>query len=262
MRIKLAVWSLLIGLNIMYVIFLQLSPNKDTLFNYLFNASYALVFIFASVVAASGLRKRSLSTKLGKAMFFYMVSFLSYAMGLFIWTFYNVVLKQPIPYPGMADVFFILFQPACFLGFIFLVRGFGGEFKLRSVIEFLLLFSVIFVLLYSFLSLSSIGPELPLLERILNITYPSQDALLVALVITGLRTERGRLHLELLIFVLGALIMVFADTIFSYRFANGVYWNGDVSDILFFISASIQGLGMISLMSLGETERVVPTKSI
>ena len=230
----------LIAAAAVWNIFLYLNPDKGTPLNYLFNAFYALIFLFGAVVASRGHKKYLL---------FYSLALTSYSIGLFVWTFYNLVLKVEIPYPGTPDIFFVLFQLLLVIGFILMVNDFGGRFKLRSIIEFLLVFGIIFGLLYSFLNLGRQDESLSILAKGLNFYYPMFDSILVALAVAGIRTEMGSLHPILLVFAFASLTMAAADTSFTYLASAGSYWNGDIADSLYAASGSLFAIGITYIVS-------------
>lgn len=246
---------LLFLITLIWNFFLYINPDKTTLFNYLFNVMYSFLFIYGAVLAFFTFQKYSFSSDIGKSLLFYTISLLSYALGLFVWSFYNVILQVEVPYPGLPDLFFILFQPFSAISFIYLVRSFGGKFTLPRLIELVILSSVLFFILYSFLSTTSLGGDIPVMARVLNVTYPFFDAFLASLAIIGLRTEKGALHPNLLTFIFAALAMVFADTTFSYRSSAGLYWNGDIADTGFAISATLFSFGIINLATRLKSER-------
>lgn len=217
----------LIVFNIVWNIFLNVNPDKATLWNYLFNFTYALIFIFGAGVAYK------------KSLYILGTGVLSYALGLCIWTFYNVFLKTPVPYPGLSDVAFLCFTPLTGLGFILLLRRLGFHFSASIIIQSIILCGVLFYIIYSFLNKSSLGDEVPFLHRVLNISYPFSDAVLIAIAIGALKTEKGLLNPHILLFVFAFLTFAAADTIFSFRVTNEIYWNGDVADTLYLIAASL-----------------------
>ncbi len=246
---------LLVLVNVVWNVFLYLNPDKQTVYNYLFNIAYSSIFIYGASVAFHTLKNYSLSTPIGKSLLFYTISLSLYTLGMFAWTYYNLILKVEVPYPGIPDLFFVLFQPFSLLSFYFLVKSYGSTFTLPRLLELGVLSLVLFFILYSFLKTTSLGEELSFLTRILNITYPLFDALLAGLAIIGLRTEKGALHPNLLVFVFAALAMVFADTAFSNRSATGTYWNGGISDTAYAISATLFTFGLINLAARLKNER-------
>ena len=225
----------LVFLNLIFNTFLLLNSNKETTLNYLFNASYGLIFFTGGII---GLTKKLYF--LGSALIFY-------ALGLFAWTYYNLILGIPAPYPGLPDLFFLFFQPLLILGYISLIKSYNGKFGLKTSIEVILIFVVFFVILASFLDFSVGILKLPTTELILGIAYPFFDSLLVALAIAGIRTEGGSVHPNLLIFAFAAFFMASADTVFAYRIAQDSYWNGGISDSLFLIAGTLFSAGIISI---------------
>jgi hypothetical protein len=246
---------LLLLVNAGWNIYLYSTPDKQTVFNYLFNVSYSLIFMYGAFVAFTAFKQYSFATPIGKSLLFYAISLSAYALGLIVWAYYNVIIKVEVPYPGLPDLFFVLFQPFSAISFYYLVKSYGGKFTNPRLIELGILSLVLFFILYSFLKISSLGSDLPLMARILNISYPLLDAFLAALAIIGLRTEKGALHPNLLTFVFAALAMVFADTAFAYRSAAEIYWNGDFADTGFMISATLFTYGLINLAGRLKNER-------
>ncbi len=249
----------LVLLTLFWNVFLYFNTDNQTIYNYLFNVIYSLLFLYGAGVAFIASRNYSFSTPIGKSLVFYTISLLAYALGLFVWAYYNIILRVEVPYPGAPDIFFVLFQPFAALSFFYLVKSYGSKFTPPRVIEFVVLSSVLFFILYSFLKTSSLGADLPIMARVLNITYPLLDAILASLAIIGLRTEKGALHPNLLIFVFASLAMVFADTTFSYRSSAGIYWNGDIADTGFAISATLFTWGLMNLSSRLKNERALLT---
>ncbi|KKQ98299.1 MAG: Diguanylate cyclase (GGDEF) domain-containing protein [Candidatus Woesebacteria bacterium GW2011_GWB1_39_12] len=237
-------------INVIWNILLFLNPDKQTPFNYLFNVSYGIIYLFGAAAALWGMKKNKFSSWLGKSLVFYATALTSYTLALFIWALYNLVLNVEVPYPSIADILWLLFVPMSSLGFVFLIFSLGGKFTFRLVVELVVLSGIMFAILYSFLNQESGLESLPTLERILDITYPLLDSFLVALAITGIRTTKGSLHPNLLLFVFASLFMVIADTAFSYRSLQDTYWNGDVVDTLYLIAGGLFATAIISVLSM------------
>jgi len=237
MKLVLTLLAILVVVNFSWNITLYLSPDKETSSNYLFNVGYSMFYLLGSGVALWGVYKQKLSTTFGKSLAYYSAALLGYFAALILWSFYNVILHTPVPYPGIPDIFFILFHLLSAVGLIYLVKSYGSSFTKHAVVELIILFGVLFALLYSFLNQSDVGVGLPWLTKLLDIMYPALDALTASLAIIAIRTEKGSLHPNLLLFSFAALFMAGADTIFSYRSALEIYWNGDISDTLYMLSA-------------------------
>ena len=105
-----------------------------------------------------------------------------------------------------------------------------------------------FDILYLFLNQTSQGTGVTFGAKFLNIVYPAADSLLTALAITILRTEKGIAdHPNILFFVFSFIVLAAADTVFSFRSSAGIYWNGDISDLLFAVSGFLTSWGILSL---------------
>lgn len=248
-------------INALFEVFLQINPDKQSFLNYFFNVTYAFIFLYGAIIACTSFRKHTLQTLEGKSLFFYGLALLSYTLGQFIWSFYNLILKQEIPYPGASDIFFLLFVPFAAAGFIFLLKSLGGRFSIGRLIEFILVTATMYIVLITFLGQSISGTSVTFMQTLLGYLYPLMDSILVSLAIVGLRTEKGGLHPNLLIFVFASLFLAAADTLFSYLSSIGTYWNGDISDLFFFISGSLFAWGVISASGLLVENKNFPDES-
>ncbi len=255
MRTLLIVISFLV---LVFDAFLFASPDKATIFNYLFNLAYAVIFLLGMYIAFVRSNRFVDTPNLHKSMRFFGAGLFFFATGLIIWTFYNLVLKVEIPYPSLSDIAFLLYYPGAILGIYFLIKSFGGEITKNMAVEGILIFFTFFALIYIFLNQTSLGPDVAFWARFLNVLYPLADSLLISFAITILRTERGIAGQPyILYFVFGFLILAIADTIFSYRSAMGVYWNGDISDLLFAASGFLTSLGLLSLPNISLTNHTI-----
>ncbi|HKB88021.1 MAG TPA: hypothetical protein VKC53_00020 [Patescibacteria group bacterium] len=228
--------------------FLYTNPDKITTLNYLFNLAYGIIFFLGMYAAFIRSKRFTDKPNLQKSMVFFGLGMFFYGLGLVIWTYYNLVLKIEIPYPSFADIAFLIYYPGVFAGIYFLIKSFGGVLTKKLVIEGSLIFLVFFMIIYFFLNQTSLGPDVSLGARYLNIGYTFFDSILIAMSITILRTEIGiSSHPNILYFVFGFIILAVADTIFSYRSAVGSYWNGDMSDFLFAVSGFLTSWGILTI---------------
>jgi len=227
---------------------LFMMPGKTGDINFIFNLAYSVIFILGAVIALGKKKKFPEDANYRRSLNFYAFGLAFYAIGLFVWTYYNLFLRTNVPYPSMADAAFLLYYPGVILGTIFLVKSFGGKFTVRLVVEGILTFLVFFTILYLFLNQTSQGTGVTFGAKFLNIVYPAADSLLTALAITILRTEKGIAdHPNILFFVFSFIVLAAADTVFSFRSSAGIYWNGDISDLLFAVSGFLTSWGILSL---------------
>jgi len=130
-----------------------------------------------------------------------------------------------IPYPGIADFFYVAGYPLIFAGVIALPYLRPGRFeRLRLAIDATagtLSLAVIMWVLYLD-DVVSLGSD-PV-ETFLNLLYPFGDVLLVtALMVLAMRRSEQRLDLRILLLAGGVALTALADVIFSVQTAADLY---------------------------------------
>jgi hypothetical protein len=118
---------------------------------------------------------------------------------------------------------------------------------LINLTETAVIFSILFLITYLFLSTNT-GTINPLsIVGLLNIGYPVLDSLLISLAILATRSKAGILNNDLMYFVFGFIMLAAGDTLFSYQSSLGTYWNGNLADVYFATSGILIILGVLSL---------------
>ena len=117
---------------------------------------------------------------------------LSWGIGQVIWTWYEVVLDQEVPYPSFADVGYLGAVPFLLAGvLLFPSRSLRTMGRVRAVIDGLMtLFTVAFVSYGTFLGVVYTTSEGDVFERVLAVVYPAADVLTVAVVLAVLAAAR------------------------------------------------------------------------
>lgn len=249
--IKNLVFALLL-LNLGWTLALYFEPSHTTFFNYFYNLSYGLNFALAAWFCGHTAKH---NPSLSPTLKYFTFGFISFSLAQAVWLTYNLVLHSPVPYPGWADLFWLLFYPLLIIGFIKFLRSLGSPLTPGNTLEIIVISAMIFLLISSFLSLNNSQLGLPLLTQLLNYLYPIFDALLIALSITTLRTQVGRLNFYILYFVLGFVTLALGDTLFAYQTTLETYWNGNLVDLIYALSGYLLLMGVLSLpkISLSST---------
>lgn len=243
------IFFFLLIFNLGFSFWLYTLPVHDTLFNYLYNMTFGINFLIASIVSFNMARKCATHRMIHLTLSF---ASLSYFIAQTMWFLYNYFLSSDIPYPGYPDIFFIGFYIFAILGGILIMRqSLDIKFSIGKLIEISLITLVLFIIINSFILSSNAQQEsLPLLTQVFNYLYPVLDALLVALSLTGIRSRLGSLQPIILYFLIGFITLTFADTLFSYFTSIDGYWNGNFIDAIFAISSFFLAMGIISLPKL------------
>ena len=101
------VWSVLLHSN----------PDKFTPWNYGFTLIYGSIFLSGAVIGIANAFRFGITSTVGKSLFSLGLGLLSWQIGLWIWVYYNVVLNVEVPYPSLADFFFVFtFYPFLIFG--------------------------------------------------------------------------------------------------------------------------------------------------
>jgi len=238
--ITLFVWNLI----------LQISPEKQGLTNFLFNLSYALVYFYSGLLALWGLAS-SEKSQINKGLKFLGLGLISWSIGGVVWVIYNLVLKVEIPYPSLADLFFFAFLPLTIAGFWQILSVYKTGLNTKIYFQAGLVILGGFLISIFLISRPDLSPDVPLLARILNIAYPTGDAIFLAIAFILYRLSAGgQIQKVFLILAAASTTQVIADYLFSYRTSSETYWNGDISDLFYMTSAVIFGVGVIKLKDL------------
>jgi len=166
------------------------------------------------------------------------------------WAFYEVVLAQESPTPSLADVFYMAFYPAMFVGILLLVRRPPGRFNAVTIMLDSLLFTLGLAGLARQLVLApSISGEDSTLLVAVTVAYPVWDLVLVfALTTLFLSWRLDRVELAPLFMLTCFAVTVLADMVYAWLVLRGEFATGSVVDPLWPLSYSLGGLAAISLI--------------
>lgn len=231
-------------------IVLLFTGQTNSPWNYLFNTAYALLYFSGGLAAIWGTKLHGFRSSVGKELFSIAIGMCGFAVGLFIWSYYNMVLKVEIPYPSLADIFFILYIPFIAYGIINLLREFGMLFSKRIICESAGIFIIAGILIFFFGNPPDLSPTLPFFTKALNIFYLLGDSFLITLGFMLIRLTQGHIHQSFFFFIAALLVMALADLVFGYRTGAQMYWNGDISDLLYALSGCLFSLGVVKIVSV------------
>lgn len=240
-------------------LFLHQSGKHTSNYNYLYSMLFSLQPLLAGLIgmAKSGMWGRFKSA-IGKSMFFFALGLFLWGAGSMVWSYYNFVIKNALPYPSFAD---IGFAPSVFfwgLGAFFLSKASGARLALRRS-TFAKIFTVLAVIglpalaYYLLVHVARGGVIVPegegLLKVILDVAYPLGDflALMLSVIIFGLSFKYfGGFFKVSIISLLGGLgVMFLADFVFSYTTTTGTFYNGDWGDLLLTFGLFLLSFGVL-----------------
>lgn len=248
-----------------YWLVLQTSHQTESVYNYLYSLLFSLIPLVGGFLGM--LRSRvwgGLKSSVGRAVFFISLGLFAWGMGSMAWSYYNLVLQIPAPYPSWADLGFASSIFFYGLGTIFLSKATGAKFGLRNtyakiftVIMPVIVFAVSYYILIIVARAGVLVPEgeTPL-KTVLDIAYPLGDffSLAIAIVISGLsfRYLGGRHIKDIIAIWLGLAVMFVADSIFSYTTTVGTFYNGSFGDLMLTFGLFLLTFGVLGLYRVRE----------
>lgn len=212
--------------------------------NYLFNAAVAFLYIAAFVIALQQRRKPKTRKSSRKILVYFGLAALSWGVATLIWTYYNLILSVSVPYPSIADLFFLLAYPLLGMALWYLHESYDSVISRRIAKESVYIVLTSAIIIFAFLNRPDLSPDLGLAKNLLNIAYSLGDVMLVAIALIELRSGQARKQQGLYLLVGFLLLQAAGDFIFAFRNNSGQYWNGDIADVLFGFSALIFALAL------------------
>lgn len=238
--------SVLMVVLVGWSIFLYQLPDHMTNWNYLFNIGYSLTYLFGAAAAFTAWRTLG-GGLVGRGFLFLSLSLVSYAGGQFVWAYYNFA-GIDVPYPSVADMFYALFIPFTALAIISFLTIFRMLTKRRVLIESFIVLVLATGAVFLYQASQGLFESSTPLGMFFNIVYLLTDSILITGVVIVIRTSGGTIHKGLVLLAAGYFMDALGDFVFYYRSAKEVYWNGDISDLIFAVSGYLIALATIWLV--------------
>jgi diguanylate cyclase (GGDEF)-like protein len=178
----------------------------------------------------------------------------SWGLGQLVWTWFEVVRDIPVPYPGWADLGFVGSVPFLLAGVLLFpsssLRSIG---RARAVIDgCITVTATLFASYGTFLAVVYRASEGGFLARVLAVTYPSADLLVLAVILAVVARKARRLQGPLPWIGFGVASLAVADVAFAYFTAVGDYGRDPVTDAFWPIGFGCIAIGATSAMRPAE----------
>ncbi len=242
----LVVYTIFLLLHISLTVWFYLSGTNTQFINYFYNV---LITLFVIAPFIHGIFYNKKYPELKKIILPLQVSNILFATALYTWFYYNIAGRE-IPYPSLADLFFLLYYPASLISLFFLTRQTSVKWTIGSTVSTFFIFTFLSAICTMFLANQSVDFNAPLLMVVLNLIYPILDSLLIAIGVTILRSQRSFGYRYLFFYVFGYVFLGFADVIFAFQSSAGTYWNGNIADMLYALAHMSIALGTFFLPTI------------
>ena len=213
-----------VGLGVFGVVLLATPPESE--FNQFFSLWWYQGLVWAAVLIAA-LR----AVQVPRDRLAWSVIAFSLSCSAFAEIYYAIV--KPVTYPSLADVAWIAFYPAAYVGMVLLLRR-----RARSITGTLWLDGITASAAAAALGAAVIvevvleTTEGSLSVVATNLAYPLGDVLLLSVVFGVFSLARWRPGSVWLVLGLGMLATAIADAIYLFQTAEGTYVQGNIVDVL------------------------------
>jgi signal transduction histidine kinase len=242
-----AVWLLIVGWALVGAILLvtQLG-GTDFLFS-LSTWTYAVVPAGAGLVLvlAAVMRRRPGWT----AWALIGLGVLFWGVGEIIWVYYSGFLEVEVPYPGLADVFYVGAYPFVFAGVLLLPHVHARKWeRARLSLDALAGTVAVSAIMWTFYLKDAVylEPEAGLLENTINLAYPVGDLiLLIGLLVLATRRSQYQFDGRLLVLALATVLTAIADIGYVFQVEAGTYVDGGRLDALWLVAYGLFALAAL-----------------
>ena len=138
-KILIVVFSI-VALWQLFIIFTEI---KETTLNFAFSLFYSTIPLGGGVIGFLNSRRwGGFTSSIGRAVFFLSAGIFLWGIGNLIFAYYNLALHIAVPYPSLADAFFLLIYPFSLLGMTYLLKATGVLFAVRKISNKFVLFLI------------------------------------------------------------------------------------------------------------------------
>lgn len=191
-------------------------------------ASVAIADVAAMITALGGgvilLRAARRTPHGGRPWLLLGVAMLLWGLGELLWTWYEVVLENDVPFPSIADVAYLGAVPVALAALLAFSHGSGARFQLRTVLDGCLV-AASFLFASWALVLGPLWAEGSgsRLEQTVSIAYPLTDLVLAVLALLIVEWGNTAERVSIRIVAAGLLVMALTDSAFTWMTMDGSY---------------------------------------
>lgn len=223
-------------------------PSHINLTNYLFNIAYATIPAITGYLLLAYVFSRRLGGEIASSLAYLGLAAAAFALGLYFWSYYNIIAHVAIPHPSVGDAFFLVYPWLLVVGTLRLLRFYTPLLSWPVLLEALGVFFVAAVPIYRYFIVPSLSLDPSFLDSFIVFDTLIANAALLGVAYLLWRIGGGRLRFVLSLYSLSYLALSAGDFLFQYRNDNGLYWNGDLTDTLLIIHLSLFALASVYLL--------------
>lgn len=201
-------------------------PREDLLITVICDSLLALgTFMFFITSLVSYFKSKNLRIRPGIIAF--AVSSLSFFIAGGIGTWYNLVLQKAIPYPSVADIFYLIGSFALIMAIYYMTRTLNVKLGLKVGMNVVVVFLAVFAtaaIVVSYAAFTNVFSDGLGVRALFSIAYPVLDIICLAMVANLILLSFGRSVFEAqVVLAIGACIMCVSHIYISVIMAVSLY---------------------------------------
>jgi hypothetical protein len=196
----------------------------------IFSNAFPPIIAGVTVITAMFALRRywgGLGSKLTQVWICFTTGIFFWFLGELTWAIYVFTLKISIPYPSVADAFWLSGYVLLLLAltaYLWLVKPAISKTVLAAASTIALIMGILFSY---FLVTPALMQETNLTTKTIDVVYPTLDFIMLTLAITGLIVlAKSRVTKSWILFNTGILMTAIGDSLFSYATAHDTYYEG------------------------------------
>jgi diguanylate cyclase (GGDEF)-like protein/PAS domain S-box-containing protein len=209
------------------------------------NLAEIMAPLAAALACARVARRRQ--GQLGWSWYLLGASAASWALGQAVWSYYEIVADNEVPFPSLADLGYLLAVPLAAAALLtHAVTPERSTSQIRRVLDGLLIATAVLAVSWQTVLEPLVRATTEsIFERILALAYPVGDVVTISLVIFLLAGSRSATRTPLLLVGAGLAGIAFSDSLFAYLTQTGTYAAGHLIDTGWFVGYLLVMLGAL-----------------
>ena len=206
-------------------------------FMYIFSNTFppfiAAVALMMALIALRRYGKR-FRTTFSIVWFCFALGLALWFLGELSWGLYTLAFGVEIPYPSIADVFWLSAYAPIYIALLLYIKPFKMVLSKRSICAIALIIAVLCTLVTLFLIGPILSTSKDLIILVTDLAYPLLDLILLSAAILGLMIFfKGTIGRSWLLICLALVFDAVADFLFSYTTLQGTYYNGHPLELFY-----------------------------
>ena len=155
-------------------------------------------------------------------------------LGELTWGIYSLVLNVDIPYPSLADAFWLIGYIPLLLALALYLLLMRPAISVKVFVVALAIVLALGAVFSTFVLIPAVTEEAETLAKLIDIAYPLLDLIMLVLsAMCFMIFAESRLETTWLLLNAGFIMFALGDSIFSYTTAQGLYYEGHSLELFF-----------------------------